>query len=98
MSHDISVDPGAEAAERPWIAELIPGEDILLILDPSVEVPSEDVVEELRIQAYERRDAPTMGTHETVEALQTVAGWAASGVVGNAAFALFPATWAFARR
>jgi hypothetical protein len=78
------------------VIELIPGEDVLVIASGDSDLPDEDAVAELRMQAYERRDEATLGTSIS-SALQTLAEFLVAGVIGNAAWAPFPAAVRYAR-
>jgi hypothetical protein len=78
------------------VIELVPGEEVLIIASDDTELPDNDAVAELRMQAYERRDEATLGT-SIPSALQTLAGFIAAGVIGNAAWAAFPAAVRYAR-
>ncbi|GAA4592458.1 hypothetical protein GCM10023194_54320 [Planotetraspora phitsanulokensis] len=80
-----------------WVVELIPGEEALVFLDAD-DLPDEDTVSELRMQAYARQDDPTLGPGETADVLRTLAEYAASGVVGAAAVTPFTATLRYLQR
>lgn len=74
--------------------ELIPGEEYLVIIDPDEgDVPDGETVEELVIQAYERRGTETLSAGQIAgEMLRTLADYMAAGVVGQVALMPFVAT------
>ncbi|MGH3292962.1 MAG: hypothetical protein ACRDP7_14245 [Trebonia sp.] len=62
------------------VAELIPGEHYVVLTDGGGAFPDEDVIEELRILAYAKRDKETLGP----DVAQTVASLSEAVAVGVA--------------
>lgn len=96
----LSRPDGEDSGHSYTTIELIPGEDYLVLVDPDLgDVPDEETVEELQIQAYQRRGTETLGTGEVaVEVLKTLADYAAAGIVGQAALVPFVATARYIQR
>jgi hypothetical protein len=68
------------------VVELIPGEHYIVFTDASDVLPDEDVIEELRILAYAQRNKGTLGPG-SAQAIETLAGVVASGVITDAVWA-----------
>jgi hypothetical protein len=84
---------------RAVVITLIPGEEYLVLQDPADEdVPDDPAVQELRMRAYELRGKETLDGPTALEVIGTVAGYMASGVVGNATWAMFPAAARWVQR
>ena len=84
---------------RAVVITLIPGEEYLVLQDPADEdVPDDPAVQELRMRAYQLRGKETLDGPTALEVIGTVAGYMASGVVGNATWAMFPAAARWVQR
>jgi hypothetical protein len=85
-----------EGATEPTfeVVTLIPGEDYLVFVNPGPDdLPDEVTIQELRIQAYQRRNKATLGASDlAVEMVRTLVDYAAAGIVGAVALAPFHAT------
>jgi hypothetical protein len=89
---DTSIAQADAETDGVRVFELIPGTDFL-VLFAGVDTPDEDVLEELADQADQRCAPGTLGAG--LATLETFAQWAASGILGNAAWVPFPATIAY---
>jgi hypothetical protein len=87
---------GAQAAH---VVQLIPGQNSLVLFTGARdELPDDDVIDELRMHAYERAAARDLGTPEVVSDALNVAQMMADGVVGTAAWEGLRATKRFVDR
>jgi hypothetical protein len=83
----------------PHVIPLVAHKEFLVLVGlDTQDLPSRDEITEMRMQARHRR-TDTLGTGQAVwQLVDTVALYAASGVVGNAAWSMFPAVGRFLRR
>jgi hypothetical protein len=65
------------------VVELIPGEHYIVLTDSGDALPDEDVIGELRILAYARRNKETLGPG-TAQVIATLAEAVATGVAADA--------------
>lgn len=79
-------------ARDPQVVRLIANEEFVVVYPEGAGDELDALaIRELRVHAYKRRGKDTLGLPVGVETLETLAEFAASGMVGNAAWALFPA-------
>jgi len=98
MSDESTHDNGVSGAQV-HVTELIPGREHLVLFAGSTdELPDEDVIDELRMQAYERQGGADLGVPEAVSEALNFAQLVGVGVLTNAAWGGLLATKRFVER